>query len=228
MVSVPKSFELPEFCFETNVRGTEHVISVAQEHGCRRVIFASSAACYGSSPNLPSSEQDSVSLESPYAESKYQGEQRIADMQTCDGVSLRFFNVFGSRQDPHSQYAAVVSAFQDALEHHRSPIIYGDGSQTRDFTAVENIVHANLLAGAHQEPLRGAVFNVGTGKSMSLFTLLHAMAGEEEIRITYKDAREGDVLHSRADIAAISNTLGYSPILTTEKALRKLLSPRQS
>ncbi len=226
-VSVPESIQSPEKCFEINVQGTEGLIKEANLAQCKRIVFASSAACYGSHPNLPSSEGDDCSLESPYAQTKWEGEQLIAKMRSTDGVSLRFFNVFGQRQDPNSQYAAVVSAFWDAIQQDRSPIVYGDGSQTRDFTAVENVVHANLLAASHSSSLGGRVFNVGTGASLSVVELLDEMLDGKEIQITYLPSRKGDVQHSRADITAITNVLGYSPLIETRQALAELFSPTQ-
>jgi len=130
-VSVPESFDDADSCFATNIKGTSNVMKAAERANCDRVMFASSAACYGSSPELPSSETDTVSAESPYAQSKVMGEQLMKDAQV-DAVSLRYFNVFGERQDPASQYAAVVSSFARTIQDGGTPTIYGNGSQTRD------------------------------------------------------------------------------------------------
>jgi UDP-glucose 4-epimerase len=220
-VSVPESFDDADSCFATNIKGTSNVMKSAERANCDRVMFASSAACYGSSPELPSSETDTVSAESPYAQSKVMGEQLMKDAQV-DAVSLRYFNVFGERQDPASQYAAVVSSFARTIQDGGTPIIYGDGSQTRDFTPVENIVHANLLAASHPNPLRGEVFNVGTGSSTSLRELVRGMAGNEEV--TFEPARTGDVQDSRADIAKITGALSYETVVQTSDALRALVN----
>jgi UDP-glucose 4-epimerase len=220
-VSVPESFDDADSCFATNIKGTSNVMKAAERANCDRVMFASSAACYGSSPELPSSETDTVSAESPYAQSKVMGEQLMKDAQV-DAVSLRYFNVFGERQDPASQYAAVVSSFARTIQDGGTPIIYGDGSQTRDFTPVENIVHANLLAASHPNPLRGEVFNVGTGSSTSLRELVRGMAGNEEV--TFEPARTGDVQDSRADIAKITAALSYETVVQTSDALRALVN----
>lgn len=220
-VSVPESFDNADSCFATNIKGTSNVMKAAERANCDRVMFASSAACYGSSPELPSSETDTVSAESPYAQSKVMGEQLMKDAQV-DAVSLRYFNVFGERQDPASQYAAVVSSFARTIQDGGTPIIYGDGSQTRDFTPVENIVHANLLAASHPNPLRGEVFNVGTGSSTSLRELVRGMAGNEEV--TFEPARTGDVQDSRADIAKITAALSYETVVQTSDALRALVN----
>ena len=220
-VSVPESFNDADLCFATNIKGTSNVMKAAKRANCDRVMFASSAACYGSSPELPSSETDTVSAESPYAQSKVMGEQLMKDAQV-DAVSLRYFNVFGERQDPSSQYAAVVSSFARTIQDGGTPTIYGNGSQTRDFTPVENIVHANLLAASHPNPLRGEVFNVGTGRSASLLELVRGMAGNEEV--TFEPARTGDVQDSRADIAKITGALSYETVVQTSDALRALVN----
>jgi UDP-glucose 4-epimerase len=220
-VSVPESFDDADSCFAINIKGTSNVMKAAERANCDRVMFASSAACYGSSPELPSSETDTVSAESPYAQSKVMGEQLMKDAQV-DAVSLRYFNVFGERQDPASQYAAVVSSFARTIQDGGTPTIYGDGSQTRDFTPVENIVHANLLAASHPNPLRGDVFNVGTGSSTSLLELVRGMAGNEEV--TFEPARTGDVQDSRADIAKITAALSYETVVQTSDALRALVN----
>lgn len=220
-VSVPESFDDADSCFATNIKGTSNVMKAAERANCDRVMFASSAACYGSSPELPSSETDTVSAESPYAQSKVMGEQLMKDAQV-DAVSLRYFNVFGERQDPASQYAAVVSSFARTIQDGGTPTIYGNGSQTRDFTPVENIVHANLLAASHPNPLRGDVFNVGTGSSTSLLELVRGMAGNEEV--TFEPARTGDVQDSRADIAKITAALSYETVVQTSDALRALVN----
>ncbi len=225
-VSVPESFEYPARCVEINVKGTNNVLNAAINATCSRVIFASSAACYGSHPNLPSRETDALSAESPYAQSKVTGEQLMRDA-TVDTVSLRYFNVFGQRQDPKSHYAAVVSSFMDALNSNRPPTVFGDGKQSRDFTHVDNIVHANLLAASHPEPLNGEVFNVGTGSMVSLLELLQKMTDDENVDVDFQPQRTGDVLASCANIEKIKNRLGYSPVETTTESLQKLLNPKQ-
>ncbi len=225
-VSVAESFEHPEKCLEINVKGTSNVLDAAINTNCSRVIFASSAACYGSHPNLPSKETDVISAESPYAQSKVAGEQMMRDA-TVDTVSLRYFNVFGHRQNPKSEYAAVVSAFADALSHNQPPTIFGTGSQSRDFANVDTIVHANLLAASHLEPLNGEIFNVGTGTMMSLLDLLQAMTNTNNVDINFQPQRIGDVFASCANIEKINSWLGYSPTENTAKSLQKLLNPKQ-
>ena len=225
-VSVPKSFEQPDTCFEINIKGTSNILNAAKKAKCSRVVFASSAANYGSSPNLPSKESDIISAESPYAQSKVMGEQLLSDA-SIDTASLRYFNVFGDRQDPTSQYAAVVSTFIEAIQNNTVPIIFGDGTQSRDFTHIENIVHANLLAASHPLPLRGEVFNVGTGSMLSLLELLQAITGHKDVTVDFQPKRNGDVFASCANIEKITDLLGYSPISDTATALRNLLNPKQ-
>jgi nucleoside-diphosphate-sugar epimerase len=223
-VSVPDSFENAKRCFEVNVDGTNNVLQAATTEKCHRVVFASSAACYGSDPELPSKESDDISAESPYAQSKEMGEQLMRDADV-DGVSLRYFNVFGVRQDPHSQYAAVISAFTDAIKNHRKPIIFGNGMQARDFTHVDNIVHANLLAASHLTPLRGDVFNVGTGVMLTLLEVLQAMVGQGTVDVNFQPPRIGDVMKSCADITKIVEVLHYVPAENTEHCLRSIVNP---
>jgi UDP-glucose 4-epimerase len=225
-VSVPESFEKADRCFEVNIKGTSNLLKVATKEQCKRVVFASSAACYGGDPNLPSRETDTISAESPYAQSKVMGEQLMRDAK-IDTVSLRYFNVFGERQDPNSQYAAVISAFSEAISNNREPTIFGDGSQSRDFTHVSNVVHANCLAGSHINPLAGDIFNVGTGSMLSLLDVLHAMMGDQSVHANFQPARKGDVRESCADIGKITTLLGYA---ITEKAvdsLRSFVNPKR-
>ena len=225
-ISVPDSFENPDTCFEVNIKGTSNVLKMAKKECCQRVIFAASAACYGSSPELPSIETDPISAESPYAQSKVMGEQLMRDA-TIDTVSLRYFNVFGIRQDPNSQYAAVVSAFVNAISNNREPILFGDGKQSRDFTNVSNVVHANLLAAAHPSPLCGEVFNVGTGKMLSLIELMEILFDGNQKTINYQPKRIGDVSNSCANIEKIQSVLGYDTVVDTAESLRLLINPTQ-
>jgi UDP-glucose 4-epimerase len=224
-VSVPSSFEQADKCFEINIKGTSNLLAQASKVNCNRVVFASSAACYGSDPQVPSRESDPVFAESPYAQSKVMGEQLMKDA-TVDAVSLRYFNVFGQRQDPNSQYAAVVSAFAQAISTCQVPTLFGDGKQSRDFTHVANIVHANLLAASHSEPLAGEIFNVGTGTMISLLALLQSMAQKKKITIDFKPPRTGDVFASCANIEKIQEHLGYDVIASTQASLVELVNPK--
>jgi UDP-glucose 4-epimerase len=225
-VSVPESFEKADRCFEVNIKGTSNVLKAAKKEGCDRVVFASSAACYGSNPNLPSRETDTISAESPYAQSKVMGEQLMRD-SSIDTVSLRYFNVFGQRQNPNSAYAAVISAFADAVAHNRKPTIFGDGTQSRDFTHIDNIVHANLLSASHGSSLNGAAFNVGTGTMLSLLEVLQAMTADTIADAQFEPTRQGDVQQSCANIEKIQAVLGYSVDEKTSDSLRAFVNPTQ-
>lgn len=228
MVSVPQSVEQPARCMEINVAGTERVLAAAKQAGVQRVMFAASAAAYGNSPNLPSKETDLPDCWSPYAASKVTGEMLLQTFSRCYGlstISLRYFNIFGPRQDPKSPYAAVISAFADALIAGRTPRVLGDGEQTRDFTPIENVVHANLLAASCEKPLMGEVANIGCGGRIRLLDVLAAMgkALGVEVRPEFGPPRAGDVRHSSADIGRARALLGYQPILPFEEGIRRTL-----
>ncbi|MEX2217389.1 MAG: NAD-dependent epimerase/dehydratase family protein [Phycisphaerales bacterium] len=227
MVSVPLSVERPEECVRVNVVGTERVLSAAREAGVGRVMFAASAAASGDTPRLPSPEADPPDPCSPYAMSKVAGELLLRSFSRCYGmstVSLRYFNIFGARQNPDSPYAAVVSAFLKALRGGgagRRPTIFGDGMQSRDFTHVDNVVLANLLAATSERPLAGEVVNIGTGVRTSLLELLSQMARAlgEDVEPAFGPERAGDVPHSVADISAAEALLGYRPVVGLAEGL---------
>ncbi len=229
MVSVPASIENPKRCFEINTHGTELILELASISGVRRVLFAASSSAYGQHAALPSNETMTPDPASPYAESKIAGEEAVRECvknSKTDAASLRYFNIFGPKQDPHSQYAAVVAAFMEALLNNRNPQIYGDGSQTRDFTFVDNAVHANLLAAACSKPLGGEVFNIGTGSSYSLLEMLNVMskALNLEPKVDFHPMRDGDVPHSRANISKATNTIGYEPIVSFYEGISRLFT----
>lgn len=228
MVSVPLSVEKPGDCLHINVEGTERVLEAARDLDVARVIFAASAAAYGELPRLPSAETDPVDCCSPYAASKVAGETLLRAFARCYGlstVSLRYFNIFGPRQDPNSPYAAVISAFAAALQRGEAPTIFGDGAQTRDFTAVENVVHANLLAATSPRPLAGEVINIGTGRRISLLDVLASMNGALGIEIEprFESPRAGDVPHSQAEITRAREMLDYEPILSFDAGIQRML-----
>jgi len=230
MVSVPQSVAEPERCHEVNVVGTVRVLEAARSAGAGRVVFASSSAVYGSSPSLPSRECDPVDCVSPYAASKAAGEAFVTAYGRCcedlATASLRFFNVFGPRQDPTSPYAAAIAAFASAVRAGRRPTVFGDGTQTRDFVPVDDVVRAILLAASRPEPPRGEVHNVGTGRRRSLLdviTLLADAAGRA-VEPRFEPPRAGDVPHSGADIASARRALGYEPRTDPESVLAALLA----
>lgn len=228
MVSVPESVGDPEGCLQANIVGTQRVLEAARQAGVRRVTIASSAAVYGDEPSLPSSETDPTDCRSPYAAGKASGETIARAFSHCYGLStvnLRYFNIFGPRQDPRSPYAAVISAFADRLIRGVQPSVFGNGSQTRDFVPVDNVVHANLLAAAHKGEHKGTVCNIGTGRSISLLDLLGAMGDALGVDATpeFAPPRAGDVMHSRPDISRAREAIGYEPIKSFEEGIRETL-----
>lgn len=228
MVSVPESVANPARCAEVNLVGTQAVLSACAAAGVRRVLFAASAAAYGNEPTLPSSEADAPDAWSPYAASKIAGEQLLKSAARTTGlstVSLRYFNVFGPRQDPKSAYAAAISAFADRLTGGRGVTIFGDGAQTRDFVYIDNVVHANLLAAASARDLQGDVFNIGTGDSISLLDVVASMqrALGTSLAVEHAEPRAGDVRHSRADIDSARSLLGYEAIVGLDEGLARTL-----
>ncbi len=223
-VSVPRTWEDPERAFRVNLEGTERVFRIAGESGARSVVFASSAAVYGPAPSLPSKEGDPFDCASPYAAHKASGElllQSYARRYGYHAASLRFFNVFGPRQDPKSAYAAVISAFMDAAAADRRPIVFGDGSQTRDFVPVADVVAALLLASDPARALRGPAFNVGLGERRSLLDLLATLSkvSDRDLDPEFRPPRAGDVPHSCASVEKAQRELGYAPPTSFEEGL---------
>ncbi len=228
MVSVPESVNDPQRCVDINIMGTELVLEAARDAGTKRVVLASSAAVYGGDPTLPSKEDQPIDCWSPYAAGKAAGEHLAAAFSHCYGLStvnLRYFNIFGPRQNPDSPYAAAICAFESRLRQGIQPTVFGDGSQTRDFTPVANVVHANLLAATVQRDLKGEPINIGTGRRVSLLDVLDTMGDALGVDATPKfDApRAGDVMHSVADISRAREFLGYDPIVNFEDGLRELI-----
>jgi len=227
MASVPRSIALPVESLETNINGTQHVLLAARDAGVRRIVYASSSSVYGNTPTLPKHEQMQTRPMSPYAVQKLTGEllcevfTRIYGLET---VALRYFNVFGPRQDPASEYAAVIPRFLTALLKGQRPIVFGDGEQTRDFTYVTNVVQANLLAASSPDAV-SRVMNIGCGERISLNKLLH-LAGEllgTTVRADYREPRPGDVRDSLADISLAHLLLGYQPSVGFREGLARTL-----
>jgi UDP-glucose 4-epimerase len=223
--SVPRSVHDPLTTSAVNVEGTLNVLLAARDESVRRVVFASSSSVYGNSGTLPRVETASPDPISPYAVSKLAAERYCVGFSAVYGletVGLRYFNVFGPRQDPTSQYAAVVPRFLLAVAEGRTVPIYGDGTQSRDFTYVANVVEANLLA-ADAPGASGRVLNVATGRSTSVNELA-ALIGETvgmPARKEYLPTRAGDVRDSWADVAAAREVLGYEPLVALEEGLRR-------
>jgi UDP-glucose 4-epimerase len=212
MASVPASVADPLQCNLVNVTGTLKVLLAARENDVRKVVFASSAAVYGDSTNFPLSESTPIKSVSPYALSKSAGEmycELFADIYELSTISLRYFNVFGPRQDPNSQYASVIPHFINAILNEKRPIIFGDGEQSRDFIYVKHIIDANLKA--CQSDQTGS-FNIATGKSTTINQLVHIINETmgKNIDPNYDDPRPGDVKHSLADISK-AKIFGFNP-----------------
>jgi nucleoside-diphosphate-sugar epimerase len=213
LASVPRSIADPAANNESNVRGTLNVLMAAQKHRVRRVVYASSSSVYGDSEELPKLEEMTPNPKSPYAVAKLAAEyycRVFAELHGMTTVSLRYFNVFGPRQDPGSQYSAVIPIFVKALVEGRAPTIHGDGEQSRDFTYIANVVDANLLA--CEAPVSGGrVYNIACGGRYTLNELYAALAAEVGSRLApvYGPPRPGDVKHSMAGIGLIQRELGF-------------------
>jgi UDP-glucose 4-epimerase len=223
--SVPRSVADPQRAHEVNATGTLTLLLAARDAGIRRFIYSASSSAYGDTPALPKHEDLAPQPLSPYAASKLAGEHYCRCFAVCYGmqtVSLRYFNVFGPRQDPASPYAAAIPAFVSRMLRGQRPIIYGDGEQSRDFCHVDNVVHANLLALAASE-LRGEVVNIACGQRISLneiIRLLNRLLGTD-LEPEYQPPRVGDVRHSLADLTAARRLLGYEPKVFFEEGLSR-------
>lgn len=225
--SVPRSVRDPITTNEVNVLGTLNVLQAAREAGVKRLVYASSSSVYGGNVELPKRESMCPRPLSPYAISKLAAEQYCQAFWSLYGfetVCLRYFNVFGPRQDPNSQYSAVIPRFVTAMLAGSVLYVHGDGTQSRDFTFVENVVQANLLA-CTAEAAPGRVYNVACGVRYPLLEVIAQLARitGNEPRIEYKPPRLGDVLHSLADIAAIRADLGYEPRVDLAEGLRRVV-----
>ncbi len=225
--SVPRSVNDPATTLAIGVEGTLNVLLAARDAGCERLVYASSSSVYGNTPTLPKTESMLPTPLSPYAVSKLTGEHLCAaftHLFRLPTVSLRYFNVFGPRQDPASQYAAVVPRFVTALLAGEPPVIYGDGEQTRDFTFIENVVRANRLACEAGEPAWGLAVNVACGERISLKELARRIGvacGREEVAPRHDPPRPGDVRHSLADISRAGDLLGFRPQVGLDEGLRR-------
>ena len=228
LVSVAVSVEQPDENDAINIRGTLNVLQAAREASVKRVVLASSAAVYGNNPELPKRETMLPEPESPYALGKLAGEYYLklfSRLYGVETVSLRYFNVFGPRQDGKSMYSGVISRFVDDIRQGRAPTIFGDGGQTRDFVFVKDVVQANLLAMRTPAVGKGEIFNVATGRQISLLQLwetLKKITGST-LAPQFREARAGDIRHSLADISKIRSTLGYEPEYSLDEGLRALL-----
>jgi UDP-glucose 4-epimerase len=218
--SVPRSIKDPVACNDHNVNGTVQVLEAARRAGARRVVYSSSSSVYGDTDVLPKIETMEPLCRSPYAAAKLAGEQYVlayARAGLIEGVALRYFNVFGPRQSPTSAYAAVIPLFLDAARTGGTATVFGDGEQTRDFTYIENVVNANLLAAFAPAKANGAVSRMSLN---ALLSLVEKVTGRP-VRRTYGPPREGDVRDSQASLERAGALLGYRPSVTVEEGLRK-------
>jgi nucleoside-diphosphate-sugar epimerase len=223
--SVPRSVKDPLETNRINIEGTLNVLLAARDNKVKRVVIAASSSAYGETPTLPKKETMQPVPISPYGVTKYVAELYAFVFGRCYGletVSLRYFNIFGPRQDPDSPYSGVLSRFATAFLDGQQPVVFGDGEQTRDFTYVENAVQANLLA-CEAPDVAGQVFNVGTGARISLnrtLELLRKISGKH-LEAKYDPPREGDIRDSQADILRAKQSLGYEPSVEFEEGLQK-------
>ena len=223
--SVPRSVKDPIDTNRINVEGTLNVLVAARDNRVKRVVFAASSSAYGETPTLPKKESMQPLPISPYGVSKYVGELYAQAFGRCYGlenVCLRYFNIFGPRQDPDSPYSGVLSRFTNAFLQDQTPVVFGDGEQSRDFTYVDNAVQANVLA-CEAPAASGYVFNIGTGDRYTLnetLEILRRLSGKR-VQAKYEPPREGDIRDSQADITAARDVLGYDPAVRFEEGLEK-------
>ncbi len=226
--SVPRSVNHPAETHEASVNGTFSLLLAARDRRVRRLVYAASSSAYGDQPESPKRESMRPDPLSPYAVAKLVGEyycQVFARTYELETVSLRYFNVFGPRQDPGSQYSGVISRFLLSLNRGESPVIYGDGGQSRDFTYVSNVVDANLRAAESREAV-GKVINIANGESVTLNELLatlQKLTGRTDVQARYEPPRVGDIRDSLADLTLAKSLLGYMPMVGLEDGLRKTI-----
>jgi UDP-N-acetylglucosamine 4-epimerase len=228
--SVPRSINDPFFYHKNNVDGFFNLLIAAKENGCRRFVYASSSSVYGDSESLPKIEQNTGDVLSPYAATKKINEIYANVFNKCYGmeiIGLRYFNVFGERQNPNGEYAAVIPKFINSVKNRESPTIFGDGSFSRDFTYVKNVVRANYLAlTTTNSECFGEIFNIGAGGRITINDIFFKICGimGENIVPNYQPNRKGDIPHSNASIEKAERMLGYVPEIEFEEGLRKTIA----
>lgn len=224
--SVPRSLEMPLFYCANNVIGTLNMLEAAKQQGVKKFVYASSSSVYGNHMGLPQIEGDEGAMQSPYAVTKRNNEEWAKQYTLhygLDTYGLRYFNVFGPRQNPDSNYAAVIPKFISQLFRGEQPTINGDGKQSRDFTYVDNVVEANLKACLAPSSVAGEVFNIACGDSIRLIDLYHKLESELGIYIDpiFGPDRAGDIRHTKADIIKSKDLLGYDPDWSFERGIRE-------
>lgn len=232
--SVPRSIKDPLTTNDVNITGTLNIFTAAKEKKIKRVVFAASSSTYGDHPGLPKTEDRIGKPLSPYAVTKYVNElyaKVYADLYGLETIGLRYFNIFGPKQDPASPYAAVIPLFAKALLENKSPVINGDGTFSRDFTYVANAVQANLHAlFTDKKEAINQVYNIACGKQITILKLFELLAGfaSSDVQPIFGPGRKGDVKHSLADISKAGNLLGYHPEVSVEEGLKKTFNWYQS
>ncbi|MDK2836721.1 MAG: UDP-N-acetylglucosamine/UDP-N-acetylgalactosamine 4-epimerase [Thermosediminibacterales bacterium] len=223
-VSAPQSFECPEHYIQTNITGTLQVLKAALEAGVKRVVYAASSSAYGDNPNLPLREDEVPQPLSPYAVTKLSGEQLCKVFWynfKLETIALRYFNVFGPRQDPNDFYSAVIPKFISAALAGEKITVFGDGEQTRDFVYIDNVVEANLLACHVGIDAVGEVFNIASGCQVRIKDLIYELqeVTGRQIEVEHKPPRPGDIKHSLADISKAARMLNYVPKVSWKEGL---------
>ncbi|MBE6372985.1 MAG: SDR family oxidoreductase [Lentisphaerae bacterium] len=226
--SVPRSIEMPLFYCANNIQGTLNMMEAARQNGVKRFVYASSSSVYGDEPNLPKTEGREGNLLSPYALTKRCDEEWAAQYTRHYGlftVGLRYFNVFGRRQNPDGPYAAVIPKFIKSLLKGERPVIHGDGRQSRDFTYIENVIEANLKACLAPDEAAGQVFNIAYGEREYLIDIYHALTRVLQVKTepVFGPERPGDIRHSNADISKARRLLGYAPDYDFAKGLAEAI-----
>ena len=227
--SVPRSMKDPATTHDVNVNGTFNVLLAARDANVRRVVFASSSSVYGQNPVLPQHEDLPLAPISPYGASKAIGEiyfRAFYETYGFQSACLRYYNVFGPRQDPTSQYAAAVPLFVSALMRDKSPTIFDDGEQSRGFTYIENVMQANWLA-ANAKELHGEAMNISTSNAVTVNTVVQTISkllGKEKIKPVYAPPREGDIKYSLADVKKAKELIGYEPFVSFEEGIAKAIN----
>lgn len=227
--SISRSIENPAISNEVNVSGMLNMMIAAKNNNVKRFVYASSSSVYGDSPFLPRKEADLGNTLSPYATTKRTNElyaKNFYDIFRLPVIGLRYFNVFGERQNPNSKYSAVIPIFINSLLKNEAPTIYGNGNQSRDFTHIENVIQANLLACISDETSLGKVYNIGCGDNIKIIELYNKIAKilKADIQPNYSEKRKGDVDASYADITLSKKSLSYQPKIDIDSGLEKTIN----
>jgi len=227
--SVPRSIEMPIFYEDVNIKGTLNMLEASRQNNVKKFVYASSSSVYGDEPNLPKVEGREGNILSPYALTKKTNEEYAklyTSLYKLDTYGMRYFNVFGRKQNPKGAYAAVIPKFMNMLQNNEAPIINGDGKQSRDFTYIENVIQANLKACLASSEYAGEAFNIASGGREYLIDVYDKIArelGKTEIKPQFGPVRAGDIKHSNADISKAKRAFGYEPTHSFEVGLKEYI-----